>query len=449
MATTATTGTTVTRPGKSSDVAAQAGIAGSSGRVVLIPLEAGARRTLVLVLTLVIAAALAITIVRPAIARYLTDRADTSAALERALAWDPTDGDLRVRLGRVYEADGAYGEARSHFGAALRLRPTDAYAMLELALLADREHDLPGARKALDAALRLDPHNVSIRWDAALLHFRWGDREGALEHFRYVLAVDPSQRDAAFHLARTLLGPGEDPGSLLPSEPAGLTNVLLAALQHEDLVLAEVAWSRRAKLEPPLPEATSKAYLSLLLDRGEGAMARRLWLSLVPDGNPAAQGNAVWNGGFETERLLGWGLDWRVRRVWGVDVALDRFVVAQGSRSLRLTFNSFPTLNFAGVTQLVPVEPGREYRLRALAKALDFTTQSGLKLQVVVPGPVEQLLAETPAISGTTPDWVPLETRVTIPSGTALVSLRVRRQPAPEPEGNLGGKVWIDEVSLQ
>ena len=134
--------------------------------------------------------------------------------------------------------------------------------------------------------------------------------------------------------------------------------------------------------------------------------------------------------------------------MWGVEVALDRFVAAKGNGSLRLTFNSFPTLNFAGVSQLVAVEPGREYQLRAQAKALDFVTRSGLKLQVVLPKG-EQVLAETNAITGTTAWWVPLEAKVRVPVDTSLVMLRLRREPASLPEGNLGGKVWLDEVSLQ
>jgi hypothetical protein len=113
-----------------------------------------------------------------------------------------------------------------------------------------------------------------------------------------------------------------------------------------------------------------------------------------------------------------------------------------------LTFNSFPTLDFAGVSQFVPVEPGREYRLRALAKAQDFTTSSGLKLEVVSPGD-DEVLAETSPISGTSADWVPLETGVRIPEGTSLVRVRLRREKAAGPEGNLGGKVWVDEVSLR
>lgn len=419
-------------------------------RVALIPLESRARRRLVLILTLLAAAWMAAVVVRPAIAAYLAGRGATVEALERALGWDPRNPNLHLRLGHAYATAPRpdHDKARAHLETVLRLRPTDAHARLQLALLFDRQGDRARARDLLDAALRADPHNVTIRWEAALLAFRWGDRERALEGFRYVLAVDPSQREAAFQLARLLLRPGENPGDLLPPEPQGVTNVLLAAMKHEDLALAEVAWTRRASLAPPVPYDIGKQYLNLLLGEGEGRTARRVWSALVPDGHSGRDGNAVWNGGFETDRLLGWGLDWRVQRAWGVEVALDRFVAAKGDRSLRLTFNSFPTLNFSGVSQLVAVEPGRDYRLGAQAKALDFATRSGLKLEVVLPGD-KQVLAATNAIAGTTSWWVPLEAKVRIPADTSLVLLRVRREPAPVPEGNLGGKVWLDEVSLQ
>ena len=422
-----------------------------SVRVVLIPLEASRSRALVLVLTVVAAAVLAAAIVGPAVAGYLADHATTVGALEHAVAWDPRDPDLHLRLGHSYAslAEGPdYERARLHLETALRLRPSDAHARLYLALLFDRSGDRAAAREALDAALRADPHNATIRWDAALLAFGWGDRERALEHFRYVLAVDPLQQDAAFQLARTLLRPDEDPGDLLPQEATGLTNVLTAAIRHKDFMLAEAAWTRRASLAPPLPQDLGRQYLNLLLEEGEGGTARRVWTALVPNVHPARDGDAVWDGGFEADRLSGWGLDWRVQRAWGVEVALDRFVAAKGNGSLRLTFNSFPTLNFAGISQLVAVEPGREYRLRAQAKALDFVTRSGLKLQVVLPKG-EQVLAETNAITGTTAWWVPLEAKVRIPVNTSLVLLRLRREPASLPEGNLGGKVWLDEVSLQ
>lgn len=422
-----------------------------SDRLVLIRLESRGSRLVVVILALAISALAARTIVRPAIAQLLAGQTPGIAGLESALAWNPGDPDLHIRLGGAYNALPAgadYNKARHHFETALRLRPTDGVPWLELALLAEREGDRDRAHRAIDLALAADPHNVGFRWEAALLAYRWGERDAALQHLRYVLAVFPLLRDAAFQLARTLLEPGEDPANLLPTDPDGLTAVLAAAVEHEDVALAEVAWKQRAPLVPPAPERLRRDYLELLLEKGEGLATLSVWPTLVLDGSPNRNGNMVWNGGFETERLLGWGLDWRVKRVWGVEVALDRFVAARGSRSLRLTFNSFPTLNYTGVWQLVPVIPGRQYQLRALAKALDFPTRSGVKIQIANPSTAE-VLAETNAVGGTTDGWVSLETSVLIPAGTSLVALRLRREPARLPEGNLGGKVWVDEVSLE
>ena len=419
-------------------------------RLVLVPLESRAGRAVVLALTMVFAGWLAAKLASPAIAWY-DGKGDKIPGLERAVKLDPQNAELHIRLGHAYAnrvpADAK--RASEQYGDAVRLRPTDAYPRLLQALLLDKQGDRPAARAAIAEAVQLDPHNVSIRWEAALLALGWGERVTGLDHFKYVLGVDPAQRDAAFQLARTLLRPGEDPATLLPTDVDGLTNVMMAALRQRDMTLAGIAWRQRIQLEPTLPDDMVKHYVAVTLEQGAGTLARAAWLSFVTDGSPASESSAVWNGGFETERLLGWGLDWRVQKTWGVDVALDRFVAAAGSRSLRLTFNSFPTLDFDGVTQLVAVEPGRDYRLRALARAVDFTTRSGLKLQVVVPGIAEQLLGETATISGTTKDWVKLETNVTIPPNTTLVRLKVRREPASEPEGNLAGKVWLDEVSLQ
>src|SRR5437899_121147 len=423
---------------------------GGSVRLVLVPLESRAGRAVVLDLTMVCAGWLAAKLASPAIAWY-DGKGDSIPGLERAVKLDPHNAELHIRLGHAYAnrvpADAK--RASEQYGEAVRLRPTDAYPRLLQALLLDKQGDRPAARAAIAEAVQLDPHNVSIRWEAALLALGWGERVTGLDHFKYVLGVDPAQRDAAFQLARTLLRPGEDPASLLPTDVDGLTNVMLAALRQKDMTLAAVAWRQRIQLEPPLPDEMLKQYVAVTLDQGAGALARAAWLSFVTDGSTTSDSNAVWNGGFETERLLGWGLDWRIQKTWGVEVAIDRFVAAAGSCSLRLTFSSFPTLDFDGVTQLVAVEPGRSYRLRALAKATDFVTPSGIKIQVVVPGTLEQSLAETQTVSVNTGDWVRLETPVTIPANTSLVMLKVRREPAVDPEGNLSGKVWLDEVTLQ
>jgi tetratricopeptide (TPR) repeat protein len=429
--------------------------AGPPERALLVPLESRALRLLVLVAIAVGAAWTAKVILSRAIADYLLSNASGIADLRRAVAWNPGNPALHLRLAHAYDSTGdASGMKRAwhELEIALGIQPTSGSTWLQLAQLADRLEERDRARQALDTALRLDPHNVRLRWEAALLTLRWGERDTALEHLRYVLAADPGQADAAFQLAVAILDPEVAPASPLPSEPGPLVAIIRMAMRDGDLLLAKAAWERLSELPTALlpgiqQEYLQRDYLEFLLQEGDAVGARQLWTRIVPASIASHAANLVWNGGFERERLRGWGFDWQVRQAWGAEVSLDRFAAAGGRQSLRLSFNSFPTLDFYGVYQRVAVEPGSAYHLRTMAKAVDFTTQSGLKLQVVTQDG-EQVLGETAAISGTTADWVLLEGHVQVPADITLVVLRVRREPAPGPEGNLGGKVWLDDIAL-
>jgi tetratricopeptide (TPR) repeat protein len=419
-------------------------------RVILVPLESPALRLLVLIVVVVGTAWMAKVILSPAIADYLLSNASGITDLRRAVAWNPRNPALHLRLAHAYDSTidaSGMKQAQHQLEMALRLQPTSGATWLQLAQLADRLGDRERARQALDTSLRLDPHNVRLRWEAALLTLRWGERDTALEHLRYVLAADPSQADAAFQLAVAILDPEVAPASLLPSEPEPLLTIIRMAMRDGDLALARGAWQRLTELAAEMPPNLPRDYIEFLLQEGDAVGARQLWAQIVPASIADNSGNLVWNGGFERERLRGWGFDWQVRQAWGVEVSLDRFAAASGRQSLRLSFNSFPTLDFYGVYQRVAVEPGSAYHLRTRAKALDFTTHSGMKLQVVTPDG-EEVLGETAAISGTTADWVTLEAHVQVPSDITLIVLRVRREPAPGPEGNLGGKVWLDDITL-
>jgi len=337
--------------------------------------------------------------------------------------------------------------AQRFLAEALRLRPTHGPTWLDLAILLDRRGEREGARQALATATRLDPHNAALRWEAALLGLRWGDRDLALDHLAYVLVVDAARRDAAFQLAQSLLGRGEAVARLLPSEPRALDALLDVAMARGEVALARAVWERREALRPPAAPEARRRYFDLLLREGLGQEARALWPGLVTERLPASPGNLVWNGSFESARLLGWGFDWHVPRVWGVEARLDRGTADDGGQSLRLSFNAPPTLDYTGVYQTVAVEPGHEYRLRARAMAFELQTSSGVKLQVTT-RQGEQLLAETGDVHGTSASWVDLETRVRVPDDVSLVRVRVRRERPTGPEGPLSGRVWIDAVTM-
>ncbi len=412
-------------------------------------LESGRGRWLVMGLALVAAGTLAWSVIKPGLAEWVGRSATDRADVEWMVAWDPANPAVQTRLGRTLKESANpedLARARAHLEAALRLWPSHGFAWLHLADVLDRMGERDRAQRALDMALRLDVHNVALRWEAATLLLQRGDLRGATEHLRYVVAIDPGQRHVAFQLLRHLAGPYASVDELLPADPDALTAIVRAAVREEDPALAQAAWERRVRLSPPLPLDLNKGYLKLLVEQGDGEAAARAWSLVAPSGE-AGNANGVWNGSFEGDPLIGWGLGWRLVRVWGAQVQVDRTMAVHGSQSLRLSFNSFPNLEFRGVYQTVPVRPGRQYRLEAQVRATDFTTRSGLKLQVIVPGD-ETVIAETGAVSGTTSGWVPLSSRVNVPAGVTLVRIVICREKATEPEGNLGGKVWVDHVLL-
>ena len=423
-----------------------------SSRFVFVRLESASARWLVLAVVLVAAGTAAWSVIKPGIADWVGRGALDIAGIEWVAAWDPGNPSAHSRAAMAL-AESTRPEdlarARAHAEAALRLNPADGFTWFRMAEVMDRLGDRVRSGRALATALRHDPHNVALRWEAATLLMKWGEERQAVEHLRYVLAVDPAQRHVAFQILRQLSPRGEPVEKSLPDEPEALTNLLSAGIREGDVPLARAAWERRVRLAPPLPEPLNRGYLNLLLDQRDGEAAARAWAVVAPAAGTQSQGNLIWNGNFEGDPLVGWGLGWRNARTWGVQVQIDRTVAARGGQSLRLSFNSFPNLEFRNVYQPVAVRPGQSYRLEALAKASDFVTRSGLKLQVLIPGDEPmQVIAETGTVSGTTPDWVHLSARVDVPAGISLIVVALRREKATQPEGNLGGKVWVDGVSL-
>jgi len=393
-------------------------------------------------------AGLARAAVGPAVAQYRAAGTASVAALEAALDWDGTDPTLHRRLADLQQSQLApdLDGAERNLRATLSRRPTDAAAWLSLALLFDRRADQARARGALDAALRVDPHNGPVRWEAALLELRWNESQAALAHLRELLTDDPVMRRPAYWLTRSLLPGPQQVADLIPTEVAPLSGVLEFAINYHEVPLAEILWERRAALEPPIGAPLQRRYLELLLLEGQGAAARRLWPRVVAPAQGDTPGDLIWNGGFEAPSLLGWGFDWQVTGPDTGDVALDRDVVARGAQSLRVSFRSSPTGTGPTVFQNVVVKPGREYRLRALVQGADFIGDPGVRLELI-PAQGGPTLG-VKAITLRTGEWEPVELRVIMPPSVTMIQVRLRRERSSELSGMLGGRIWLDDVSL-
>ncbi len=148
------------------------------------------------------------------------------------------------------------------------------------------------------------------------------------------------------------------------------------------------------------------------------------------------------NGGFE-EELLNAGFDWRLDRMGGVDVSLDRDTFHFGTRSLRIDFQGTAALQ-SGVRQIVCVKPGSEYQFSGFLKAEHLQTAVGASL-VVRDASTGTVLARSAPIDSTT-GWVQRSVTFNTGPDTSLIEVGVGR--AYETKTLIKGTLWLDDVEL-
>ena len=83
--------------------------------------------------------------------------------LEACVSRSPRDVELLLDLGTAYEAEGRFAEAQEVFRRAVAVDPADAGVHLRLGAALHRAGDLVGARQEGAAAARFRPHDPAAR----------------------------------------------------------------------------------------------------------------------------------------------------------------------------------------------------------------------------------------------------------------------------------------------
>jgi hypothetical protein len=160
----------------------------------------------------------------------------------------------------------------------------------------------------------------------------------------------------------------------------------------------------------------------------------------VPSGN-----NLITNGGFEKEKILGGGFDWKMAPVPGASIAFDAFSALEGKRSLRIIFNGKENIDFQHLSQVVSWKPDTGYLLKAHMRTKEVTTKSGIKIEVIGIGPA--LHASSESLIGDN-SWKELTVDFHTPAQSQGGIIRVRREKTEKFDRFLSGTVWVDNIQL-
>ncbi len=369
----------------------------------------------------------------------------------RAIQLSPSNPDPFYKLGLFYQRDiqdGDLKESLRYLRRAIEKNRLEQDYWLNLANVLLRLSSPEASELALEKAILTSPTGYRGRWIAANLLLQQG-LEKALPHFSYILANYPDESGLVYDvLHRATHDSGLIFDRVVPKEPSSVNRYLAYLYEAGDKESAKRVWNRRISYGLASDREGRLPHIEFLIAQGEIDEAFQIWKAgLREEGIPVSgdDSNLITNGGFETEKTLGGGFDWRISSVEGAEVSFDPLTALEGARSLRIVFNGKENVDFYHVSQYVASKPKTEYVLKGYMKTQGLTTTNGIRMEVVGVGP-----AFHQASASLVGDNKWKEVRVTFrtPAESQGLLVRIRREKTDKFDRLLSGTVWIDDVSL-
>ncbi len=123
-------------------------------------------------------------------------------AMERRLAENPDDQEVRLQLARLYGVASRYPDAEVLFAEYLRRDPEHTPVRREYALALSVQEKYPQALEQLYLYLEAFPEDVNVRAQVANIHMWQGDLESAREMVLSTLELTPQNIELLWNLAR-------------------------------------------------------------------------------------------------------------------------------------------------------------------------------------------------------------------------------------------------------
>lgn len=363
----------------------------------------------------------------------------------------PSNPDPFYRLGLFYQWDIRNIDLREsfkYFKKAIEKNPLEQGYWLNLAKILHRMGEIKASEKALENSIRLYPASYQGRWVTGNLLLQQGSLEKAIPHFSYILSHYPNQSHLVYDvLARAVNDFDFILEKLVPKDPTSFRQYLSYLYETGDKESIQKAWQRRDGFAYQPDRNETLRHIEFFISRGELHEAYLIWKSkLQEEGfDTSSDRNLITNGGFEKEKILGGGFDWKIEKVPGAEISFDPSMGFEGKRSLKIVFSGKENVDFAHIYQFVPLKPDTEYVLKVNMKTQAVSTKSGLKMEISGVGPAFH--KESDSLIGDN-EWKELMVTFRTPSQSQGGIVRVRRNRTDKFDRFISGTVWIDRVSL-
>lgn len=270
-----------------------------------------------------------------------------------------------------------------------------------------------------------------------------------------LLARELGEERILFDIANSLVSRGRivsETFQLLDTHTGGKVGYVADRLLTENLVPylrwllrwkrgedANKVWKRLAENTRPGPDILLQ-YVDFLVRNKDIDRARAIWRKYT-----GIQG--LTNPGFEKD-ITGRGFDWHYSSHRGGSWRIQRVSspAREGEYSLEVTFGGEENISFRHLYQVVPVEPGKHYRLEYWWKSRGITTDQGPFVEVYGYD-CKGFHLKGPMIRGTG-GWELQGMEFSPPDKCRAIVVRLRRQRSYRFDNKISGCLWLDGFRL-
>lgn len=383
------------------------------------------------------------------ISLYQTDL--SKEGLLRATQTLPSNSDPYYRLSLFHQWDILnfdLKESLTYVSKAIQRDPLEQEYWLNLARIYQRVGENKASERALENAILTFPTGFQGRWVSGNLLLQQGALEKALPHFSYILVHYPNQGPTVYDvLGKVINDPDFVLERIVPKDPVSLKQYLSYLYEAGDKEAVQKVWQKRDSFAYQPDRNETLRHINFLISRGDFNEAFEVWKArLREEGLPASpDDDLITNGGFENEKILGGGFDWKIEKVPGAEITFDSSTAFEGKNSLKIAFNGKENVNFHHVYQFVPLKPDAEYILKANMKSQGLTTKSGMKIEIAGVGAAFYKASEP--LTGDN-DWKELVVDFRTPPQSQGGMVRIRREKTDKFDRFISGTVWLDHVRL-
>ena len=332
---------------------------------------------------------------------------------------------------------------------AIERNPFEQRYWLNLAELLHLLGKRGGSEEALAKAITVFPTGYRGRWISGTLLLQQGSFEKAIPHFTYILSHYPNRSRLVYDIMRrATLDTNVLLERLVPRDPPSMHRYIGYLCEIGDFESAKRAWQKKLSYGFKSGREDTVRYVEFLIGHGDLNEGFQVWKKALREEGfkIPSDGNLITNGGFEQEKLLGGGFDWKIGKVKGAEVSFDPSISFAGKSSLRIAFDGKENINFHHVYQYVPLKPETEYLLKTSMKSEKITTRSGVKIEIVGIGP--RFHGASESLTGDN-EWKELTVAFRTPAGSQGGLVRVRREETSKLDRFIAGTIWIDGVELR